>query len=584
MQETHMILVIDDDSLIRMLVTQALQTCGLKTLEATNGEEGLQLFKTQGADAVLIDVLMPGGMDGYSTCMALRELTQDLQIPILMMTGLEDIESINRAYEAGATDFITKPINFALLGYRVRYMLRASQINKQLIESKQQLHRMAYLDALTALPNRQFFYNHLQQMLEIAKRMKFKLGVLFLDLDGFKQINDTLGHHVGDLVLQETSQRLRKSTRNSDSLVDNDIVEDNIKVARLAGDEFTVLLSIIHNEEDAAVIAERIRSNISQPFMIGGHELFVMASIGISIFPNDADNYEDLLKHADLAMYYAKKHGGNRYCYFSASMIDLPLHRLTVTNHLRKAIERGELELYYQPQFKINQDQFYSVEALLRWKNNELGNIPPTEFIPLAEKTGLIISIGEWVLREACTQVKAWQNQGITLLRVAVNVSAIQFMQGDFVSLVSQILSEADLNPAILELELTESTLIKDDLSILRILQALKQIGVQLSIDDFGTGYSSLSRLKNYPIDRLKIDQSFIRSIDSDSDKGAIASAVIALAESMNMQVIAEGVETEEQLTFLINKHCNEVQGDLLSKPLPSTQLEALFLKNSKMV
>lgn len=578
MQDRYHIIVIDDDSLIRLVVAKALQAAGFTTIEAASGEEGLRLFSQQGADAVLLDVMMPGGMDGFATCAEIRNLTDGQHIPVLMMTGLEDLESINRAYEAGATDFITKPINIPLLGHRVRYMLRASHTTRRLVESERRLHHMAYFDNLTKLPNRQFFREHLQHMIALADGQKLKLGVLFLDIDGFKRINETLGHRLGDRVLQATAERLRNCLRASDALIHTGKTEDGISLARLGGNEFTVLLSMMERNEDAAMVAEHMLVNLAQSLTFGDHEVYTTTSIGIAIFPDDGESAEELLKNADLAMYYAKRGGGNSYQYFSARMTAAALRRHSLENHLRKAIERGELDLHYQPQLDVATGEYCGVEALIRWNSQELGPISPAEFIPLAEDTGLIISIGEWVLRQACNQAGAWRNQATSLVRMSVNVSAMQFLHKGFCSLVAAILAETGLEPRILVLELTESALISDEDSALDVLLSLKRIGIQLAIDDFGTGYSSLSRLKNFPIDRLKIDQSFVRDIEQNSDNAAIATAVIAMASSMNMKVIAEGVETDGQLAFLKNKRCNEVQGFLLSKPLSSIQVEE-FLK-----
>lgn len=578
MSESSSIIVVDDDPMIRLVASTALQAAGFMCFEASSGEECLQIFAEKGADAVLLDVMMPPGRNGFEICAEIRTQSQGKHIPILMMTGLEDLESINHAFEAGATDFITKPVNIPLLSHRVRYMLRASKTTNQLVESERRLHHMAYFDTLTDLPNRQFFLEHLQHLIALAKRKNMKLGVMFFDLDGFKRINDSLGHHVGDLLLQATGERLRKSIRACDIMTQSSKFQDGMALARLGGDEFTVLLSSIHRNEDAASLAERVRLTISEPFRLRDHEIFTTTSIGIAVYPEDGETAEELLKNADLAMYHAKRNGGNRYSYFSVKMTEQALRRLMVENHLRKAIERDEFDLWYQPQYDVDKGEFSGLEALIRWQNEELGSVSPAEFIPLAEETGLIINIGEWVLRKACHQAQQMRMRGIPLARIAVNVSAIQFLHRGFPALVSKVLAETGLDPESLELELTESALINDESSVLSALQTLKQIGVQLAIDDFGTGYSSLSRLKNFPIDRLKIDQIFVRNLEHDADNGAIATAVIAMAESMSMKVTAEGVETNNQLVFLKNRRCSEVQGYLLSKPLPSAQVEA-FLK-----
>jgi diguanylate cyclase len=356
--------------------------------------------------------------------------------------------------------------------------------------------------------------------------------------------------------------------------------QEGDSLARLGGDEFTVLLSTIAQNEDAATVAERIRLSLAESLDINDQELFTTTSIGIAIFPEDGETAEELLKNADLAMYYAKHSGGNTFRYFSTKMTEVAQRRLTLENNLRKAIERDELDLHYQPQLDLITGNFCGVEALLRWDCKELGRIAPVEFIPLAEDTGLIISIGEWVLRKACHQAKNWQAQGLALSRIAVNVSVIQLLNKGFSSLLAAVLAETGLEPEALELELTESALISDEVTILAVLHKLKKIGVTLAIDDFGTGYSSLSRLKNFPIDCLKIDRSFVCEIEENLVNTSIVSALIAMAEGMNMKVIAEGVETEVQLAFLKEKQCNEVQGYLLSKPLLAKQIEE-FIQQS---
>lgn len=577
MKNNASILVIDDDPLIRFMVSTTLAAVGFTSREAASGEEGLRLFLQHGADAILLDVIMPGGMDGFAVCTALREQQSAKHVPILMMTSLEDMESIDKAYEVGATDFIAKPINIPLLGHRLRYMLRYSETTKRLLESEQRLHRMAYFDSLTELPNRQFFVEHLQYMLPLVSRHKKKLGVLFMDLDDFKRINDTLGHHVGDMVLQETGKRLLESIRASDVMTRTGSNTDGTSLARLGGDEFTVLLSMIDSSDDAAIIAERIRVNLSQPHIIDNHELFTTSSIGMAIYPDDGEDAEELLKHADMAMYNSKREGGNRYSYFSASMTATAVRRLTLETHLRRAIERNEMELHYQPVLDLKTGVFNGLEALLRWKSPELGVIHPEEFIPVAEETGLITRIGEWVLRKACCQAQQWRKQGLPLVRIAVNVSVVQILQKGFATMVSTVLAETRLPPEALELELTESILIKDETVILEALRTLKRVGVLLTIDDFGTGYSSMRLLKHFPIDRLKIDQMFVQNLEQDVSNTAIASAVIALGESMGMAVTAEGVETLAQLSFLQSKNCHEVQGWYLSNVLTSIEVEDFF-------
>lgn len=576
MQSQAKILLIGVEHGMRGQAIEAFQSIGLQTIEADSAEIGMGLFNLHGADIVLFDSVMPDGMDGPTACAAFRKLPNAQFVPVLVMVGPDNnIVSINLAYEAGATDFIAKPINFTVLSCRVKHIIMSNQqTTKRLQESDRQLQRIANFDGLTELPNRQFFREHLQHMVNFARRQKFKLAILFMDLDGFKRINDTLGHHYGDLLLQAAGERLQKSLRASDIMVRTDINPADIALAHLGGDEFTALLSTIERNEDAAIVAERILANVSQPLPLDGHELYTTTSIGIAIFPDDGETGDELLKNADVAMYYAKRKGGNSYQYFSAQMAEVALRRHNLEANLRKAMERGELEMHYQPLLEIVTGQYSGMEALLRWHNLELGEILPEEFIPLAEETGLIVSVGEWSIRKACNQAATWVKQGIPLTRMAVNVSAMQVLHADFTHLISSILAETGLEPSLLELELTESALISDEDTVLGVLHTLKHIGVQLAIDDFGIGYSSLGRLKKFPIDRLKIDKSFVGDIGMDSGNGEIASAVIALAEGMGMKVTAEGVETDGQLSFLKMKRCHEVQGFFLCKPLNTKQVE----------
>ncbi len=580
MDGTH-ILIIDDDSMICMLVAKALKSAGLNVTIASSGEEGIRAFKEKGADAILLDVVMPTGMDGFEACIKIRELPSSQNVPILIMTGADDVESVNHAYEVGATDFITKPINLALLSHRLRYMLRSSETTRSLIESERRMHRMAYFDDLTELPNRLSFKESLQVMISFAQREKHKLAVLFLDIDGFKRINDTLGHHMGDQMIKTIGSRLRKMLRNSDVIVRMGVNEhENISLARLGGDEFTVLLSKIERNEDAAIVAERIREKLETPLILGDQELYTSTSIGISIFPDDGESADEILKNADMAMYHAKRAGGNSYRYFSTQMTEVANRRLMLEKHIHKALGNNEFELHYQPQYDLATEKYCGVEALIRWRNKELGFISPAEFIPLTEETGLIVGIGEWVLRESCIQGKKWHDQGL-MIRMAVNVSARQLRQKDFSEVVAKVVAETDINPELLELEVTESALISEEDNVLEVLQALKKIGVLLAIDDFGTGYSSLSRLKNFPIDRLKVDRSFVNDLEKDTANVAIVTAIIGMANVMNMNVIAEGVETNEQLAIVKTKHCDEVQGYLLCKPLPAPQVET-FLREKQ--
>ncbi len=571
------ILIIDDDPLMSLLVAKTIESLGMTATTVTSGEAGISLYKEQGADAILLDVVMPNGMNGFETCRALRELPESRYLPIMMMTVKDDMESLKNSYNAGATDFIAKPINFPLLGYRLQYMLRSCETTKQLFESERRLHRIAYFDGLTGLPNRQFFREHLQMTIALAERLKLKLGLMYLDMDGLKRINDSLGHHVGDQFLKEIGERLRHSLRITDAIALNGKTDDGSSIARLGGDEFTILLSPITRNEDAALVAERIRIMLSTPYTFDNHELYASVSIGLSIYPDDSTTAEGLLQNADLAMYHAKRTGGDGFRYFSKTMTDTANRRLIMETYLRKALERGEMELYYQPQFSVHNGECIGVEALLRWHNPKLGNMSPAEFITLAEESGLILSLGEWVLSTAAKQAKSWLDKGLSLTRISVNVSTLQFIKKDFPAIVQAILHEAGLSPERLDLELTESALESDEIDILKMLVSLKQMGISLSIDDFGTGYSSLGRLKNFPISTLKIDKVFIQDIETDSANSAIVAAVIAMGKGLDMKIIAEGVETVDQLNRLKSLGCDQAQGFLFAKPMTADELERLL-------
>lgn len=693
------VLVVDDDITSRYLVAAALEQAEMEVMEAGDGREALHLLADGPLpDILLLDVMMPV-MDGFAVCSHIRAMPDGAaHLPILMMTGLDDEESISRAYDAGATDFVGKPVSPQLLLHRIRYMVRASEATdalfhserrlaaaqrmarighwewdvecaspwwseqaleilgrrpgedwcglgpllesthardkarvvtwfeelmdsrepkelthciigpdgeerylRQFVEPRQEgaarpmrlygavqditrlreaedhIHRLAYFDSLTGLPNRFFFLQFLEQTLKLVLRHRRSGALFFLDLDNFKQVNDTLGHTSGDLLLQTVAERLVGSLRTIDLISRFEGVDERQHLARLGGDEFALLLPEVHNSQDAVRVASRILDALSVPFRLKGHDVVVSPSIGITLFPKDGTSASDLLRNSDLAMYHAKRAGKNTFKFFDASLNESALMRLRMENALRHALDNNELRLHFQPQLDTRTGQIQGLEALLRWSHPELGEIPPTVFIPIAEETGLILPIGEWVMRTACKQFQTWRASGNTIQRVAVNVSACQFRNRDFTEQVAGILAESGLDPACLELELTESILMSQAEESIGMLHQLKALGVQLAIDDFGTGYSSLSYLKRFPIDRLKIDKSFIVNIENDRNNAAIAQAVIAMAETMSLRVTAEGVETQEQLQFLSASCCDEVQGFLFSRPVPLDEIPAIF-------
>jgi diguanylate cyclase (GGDEF)-like protein/PAS domain S-box-containing protein len=428
--------------------------------------------------------------------------------------------------------------------------------------------RMSYLaqhDNLTDLPNRILLNDRLTQATALARRHGRKLAVLFLDGDRFKHINDSLGHAIGDRLLQSVAQRLLDCVRRSDT------------VSRQGGDEFVILLSEVAHAQDAAVSAEKILVAMSAPHRIDHHDVHLTVSIGIVTYPDDGTDAETLVKNADFAMYDAKNNGRNNYQFFRPDMNVRAMERQSIESGLRDAMERGEFVLHYQPKMNLETGGIIGVEALIRWHHPQRGLVPPAQFIPVAEDCGFIVPIGRWVLHEACHQARAWQDSGLRPVRIAVNVSAVELRANDFVAGVNDILTETGLDPRYLELELTETFLMQDSKSTVAVLQALKGMGVQLALDDFGTGYSSLSYLKRFPIDSLKIDRSFVRDLTTDPDDASIVTAVISMGKSLHMGVVAEGVETREQLAFLQEQSCPEGQGYYFSRPVAPEEFSQLL-------
>ncbi len=475
-------------------------------------------------------------------------------------------ESGTEAYEQLFSNIISETNDYQLL--RSYATIRAVNERKR---AEDKILHMAYHDALTNLPNRLLFDEKLRASFEDASRNGSNLAVIFFDLDRFKVINDTLGHHVGDLLLQKLARKLQVYVKEKDI------------VARFGGDEFIILLTNVNHVDEAAQFAKGIPDLLKEPFIIDNHELFVTASIGISLYPQDGSEVETLLKNADIAMYRSKEKGGNSYHYYNKDMNKRSLHRLNLEIHLRKALERGEFRVHYQPIVDLKNGTVFGMESLVRWQHPEWGMVSPGEFIPLAEETGLIVPIGNWVLRQACIQNKRWQTKGAPPLVVSVNISAIQFHQINFVNVVIDALNESGLHPELLCLEITENIAMNNMPYILETMHKLKLLGVRISIDDFGTGYSSLSYLKRFRVHTLKIDQSFIRDVTSDEDNAAIVTALIAMSHRLKIKSLAEGVETQEQLQFLLSQGCDEIQGYVFSKPMPADDFEYMIKENKQL-
>ncbi|PYQ59608.1 MAG: hypothetical protein DMF58_11030 [Acidobacteria bacterium] len=493
--------------------------------------------------------------------------------------------ALQQAYQVGVSvgwRFFAQSAGTIYLGY-IAFLLQAvtgmSMIACLLEDEREaselatvEMEHLAYHDALTGLPNRPLFMDRLIMSVAQASRSNQKLAVFFLDLDRFKDINDSLGHSTGDGLLKAVAERIHRCIREGDT------------VARLGGDEFTLLIPRIDHVEDAAKIAQKIIETLKIPFSILDHELFVTTSVGISVYPDDGTDPETLVRNADTAMYRAKDQGRDNYQLYTPAMNARALERLALENMLRKALSHRELVLYYQPVADMKTKNVVGVEALIRWRHPERGLISPAHFIPVAETSGLIIPIGEWVLRTACKQIKLWHKRIDPELTVAVNLSARQFQQPNFTEQIAEVLEETGLAPRYLELEITESSAMQNAENTIYTLRELKALGVRIAMDDFGTGYSSLSYLKRFPIDTLKLDQSFVRDITTDPSDAAIATAVIAMAHSLDLRVIGEGVETEEQFAFLLKQKCDYIQGYLFSPPQAVESLEAYLLERKAAV
>jgi diguanylate cyclase (GGDEF)-like protein len=693
------LLIVDDDELIRLVACESLGHAGFEVAEAEDGARGIEAFDRLQPDLVLLDVQMPD-LDGFHVCDAIRRHPSGRHVPVLIMTGLDDVESIERAYQVGATDFVSKPLNWVILVHRVRYMLRANQdfllvrsqearldeaqqlarlgsweidltsgsltgsktfrsmlalsgehthldassildrihladrdlLDKLLTEavaqqkgftvehrivnpdsserivhtqarmklgangnakmlegftqditerrhSEEHIRFLAFRDSLTGLANREAFTHRLQIAIHRARRTKGILAVLYLDLDHFKRINDTLGHPAGDVLLESVADRLVECVRHSDFIARSTDTESPMMVSRLGGDEFTALLEDLSDPQDAARVARRVNESLERPIVVEGREIFITGSIGIAIWPNDGEDGDRLMRSADSAMYHAKEHGRANFQFYREALNQGALERLELETRLRRAVREGRVLAYYQPKFEIATGRITGCEALARWDDEGRGFVSPSEFIPVAESTGLICELGESVLRQACAQVREWQQCGHPDLTLNANLSPRQLKDEAVVEKIARVLHETRLHPMSLELEITESALIHNEQRASAVLDRLRKSGVRISLDDFGTGYSSLSYLKRFRVHSLKIDRSFVQGIGHESDDEAIISAILSIARNMNLRVVAEGIETEQQLAFLKRRACDEGQGYLLSQPL-SADAFAAFLND----
>jgi diguanylate cyclase (GGDEF)-like protein len=681
-----LVLIVDDDPCIRMLIGETLVSDGFRVEKAEDGMQALALLENCTPDLIMLDVIMPG-MDGFEFCSRLREIPGKADVPIVIITGSNDLVSIQRAYEVGVTDFITKPIPLGVIAYRVSFIIRATKAFSDLKKSESRLMvaqrlakignwelgpesgriwlsdeargilrlgshdnetsyqtfidcvhpvdrlrvekaiahaieysgycsidcqlqqadgvnrfmqveaevirdwksvpirlegtiqdiserknaedkitNLAFVDILTGLPNRLLFMEHTKRIHLRSQLDQGKYAILFLNVDELSSINDMYGHAMGDSLLQQLAQRLKTCVRISDLYTSG-------MVSRFGGDEFVVVVDSISNAADMGILAKRIIDQMCLPVQLGATEVVVTVSIGISIFPDDGDDVITLIKNADIAMYSAKEEGKCGYRFFTKSVNDAILMHLRMENNLKSAISNNEFILHYQPQVELDGFGIVGFEALIRWHNQELGEVLPEVFIPLAEKSHLIWEIDRWVLDEACRQLRKWQDSGISGLRIAVKISGRGIKQNNLVAIVSQAIERHGIGPHALQLELTEGILMANAAASLGVLVELKKIGVSLAIDDIGTGYSSLTYLQKLPIDALKIDQSFVAGISDMNDPAPVISAIIALAQSLQLSIVAEGIESEMQQDFLRMRGCLLGQGFLFSRPVPADEV-----------
>ncbi len=693
-----LILTIDDDDMMRIMLHDILEREGFEVVSVSNAMEGIEVVKTQQPELVLLDVIMPE-MDGFECLQAIRAIPGMELLPVVMLTGVDDIASINKSFQLGATDFIAKPISWPTLPHRLRYFLRASNALSQLAKSESELrtaqkiarlgswewsvaddkmqwsdevfnllgllrsdftgHRadlfkrlagpdadklsqafgrcvknkqdfhlecqihdpsgtdsvvvlrgepfvvgnrvmqiqgtiqditerrrieeqlrfLSYYDPLTRLPNRKLFNEILGQDMAHCNQHNETLSVLFISIDGFKQINEALGTSVTDQIVKFFAERLIAETLGNEHETSPEYEPHELVVSRLTASEFSVLINKVKDSRDSVKVVKRIFQIVEKPFNIDEHEVYLSMSVGIAVYPGDGEDEDTFIKNGKFAMYDARDRGQNNYQFFSKSLNVAAFHKLSMANNLRRAIERDELLLCYHAKVNIRQKRVIGCEALIRWQHPELGLMPPLQFLPIAEDAGLMTYINNWVLESACTQMLAWLQEGLPLPIMAVNVSATQFRQPGFADHVQLLLERLGLPHQYLKLELTESILLEGIKNDLEMLKKLTEIGVQVSIDDFGTGFSSLAYLKKLPISEIKIDRSFIRDIPNNEDDMAITTAILALAKSLSLDVVAEGVEHQAQVDFLLEEGCEIAQGFLYSKPLPAKEFAAFVLE-----
>jgi len=559
------------ENAVRLELRAALERGGLTVAESAGLAACLDAFDRLHPDLVIVGA-MSDDCDAPRTCALMNCRAASSRTPVVALVTSGNLAAIQRAYDSGASDFLVHPADGPLIAQRVRFALRSAAA-----ASVDRRSAPCADDAAPALADRERTLADLRLGMARARENRRHVAVLSVDLDRFQAITASLSHSASEQLLLDVAQRLRIGVRDDDVLALLGCSSSDISIARLRGDELCLVVRDVKEAKDVAKVAQRVVDLMAEPFRVDGSDTFIGISVGIASYPSDDLSAEELLKAAEKAAYCAKQDGNTNLLFYSSGMDARAMKRLSLEVSLRGALERDELLLHYQPRVEVKTGKIVGVEALVRWQHPELGRIPPFEFIPLAEETGLIVPIGEWIMHAACAQNKRWQDAGISPIRMSVNLSAVQFRQRDLYESVTRILGATRLDPQWLEFELTESILMRDAESAVKLLERFKSLGVHLSIDDFGTGYSSLSYLKRFPIDALKIDQSFVREMTSSSDDAALVTAIILMGRSLRLRVVAEGVETRSQLGLLRILQCDEIQGYLVSRPVAADELTKLL-------
>ncbi|MET1256583.1 EAL domain-containing protein [Aliikangiella maris] len=579
-------LVCQNDLTERELTCDMLRQYGMMALDAENAQQALNLIHQYNPDIILLDVDFHVSIKwldnrnqtlstAFEFCQYLSQQSVFKNIPVVMLAATQTINELRMAYQSGASELASKPINLPILLERLNHFLITQESNRK---SKKQLNYLTQFDPLTGLINRSHLIEKIEYSLLNTLKINRISAVLVIDIDNFKRINNVHGHNFGDKILKVISKRLRKSICKKTSSIHNfSGINSSTELARLGGDEFTLFIDNIDSVSTVITLAKQQIESINAPIILNGEQVVMTASVGIAIYSNDKEEVYDLLRNAEKAMYAAKNNGGNTYRLYNEEMNASAKTQFRLENELRNAIEQQQLQLHYQPQIDAVSGKVVSLEALLRWHHPELGWIDPGVFISIAESCGLIISIGDWVLKNACEQARSWLEKDDSLERIAVNVSTYQFQQPDFFSKTLSILKEVNLPAHYLELELTESIIMSDAKENISKLKCFKDVGVSLAIDDFGTGYSSLSYLNNLPIDTLKIDRSFIANITKKNKECVIVGTILALAKQLNLKVIAEGVENLNQVNFLKHNFCTILQGFYYSRAIPAHEVDKML-------